>query len=171
MACVTKFLHFSLAICFPIDIITKAISVARDLPGHFCFRRSLMPTREFFARVPASLVRDSALSPRAKLLYLLLATHADARTGVTYVALGTLERLLGCGRKPRERAQRELAAAGWLSLHVKSCGRGRWGRRVFVVSSCAQTAVGRFRRSGENDQLIFAHSQVSRSKESISAVF
>jgi len=136
----------------------------------FISEGSLMPIREFFARIPASLAKDSVLSPRAKLLYLFLAAHADASTGVTYVGLRTLERLLGCGRKLRECAQRELVAAGWITLRTKSCGRGRWGSRYFVVSFCPHTAAGRFRPSGESGQHIFSHSQVSRSQDSVSAV-
>jgi len=60
----------------------------------------MQPIKEFYARIPASLAKDCKLSPTAKLLYVLLAVHAESRTGVTFVGLRTLERLLGCGRLP-----------------------------------------------------------------------
>ena len=56
----------------------------------------MQPTKEFYARIPASLAKDCKLSPTAKLLYVLLAVHADSRTGVMFVGFRTLERLLGC---------------------------------------------------------------------------
>jgi hypothetical protein len=120
-------------------------------------------SKEFFARIPASLLKDAALSPTAKLLYALLAAHADGRTGVTYVGLRTLERLLGCGRAKRERAQRELVRAGWVHLAKKRCSLGRFGTRAFVVFLSRQSAVAPFQRSGENAQHIFSHSQVGPS--------
>lgn len=123
--------------------------------------------REFFCRIPASLVKDSALSPAAKVLYLVLAAHADARTGRTFVRLRTIERLLRWGRWKRENAQKELAASGWLRLTRKPCARGRWGTRVFVLSLSApflsRAANARFHRSGEIGQLDHYHSQVRRS--------
>ncbi|MBI3669176.1 MAG: hypothetical protein HY237_05295 [Acidobacteria bacterium] len=54
--------------------------------------------RDFYVRVPARLLKDPKLSPEAKLLRVILAAYADARTGRTFVGLATLERLLRCGR-------------------------------------------------------------------------
>jgi hypothetical protein len=77
------------------------------------------PSREFFCRVPASLAKNGALSPEARLLYVVLCAHADERTGRTFVSRATVERLMGRGRTVRERAQQELVQAGWLRLEYK----------------------------------------------------
>ena len=122
--------------------------------------------REFYCRVPASLAKDAALSPRAKLLYLVLAAHADARTGRAYLRLRKLEEHIGCSRSARERAQLELVRAGWLRLERKVTSGGRWGSRVFVVLFSRLPASAPFRRSGENEQFFISHSQVSPSAES-----
>jgi hypothetical protein len=114
--------------------------------------------REFVCRIPASLVKDPSLSPRAKLLYLALAAHADARTGRAYLSLKRLDGLLGCGRRARERAQRELVELNWLRLERKVCGSGKWGARVFVLFFCRQPTIGPFQHSGEKDQLFISHS-------------
>ncbi len=119
--------------------------------------------REFFCRIPASLVKDPKLAPEAKLLYLLLAAHADGRTGKTYVGIRTLERLMGCGRRKRLRAQRMLVQAGWLRLERKHCGRGHWGKRIFVLSLLGPRTRGPFQHCGEKDPFIFDHSQVGPS--------
>ena len=119
--------------------------------------------REFICRVPATLVKDPALLPLAKLLYLVLAAHADGHTGRAYLSLARLENLLGCGRGLREMAQRELVARGWLRLERKPTGRGRWGSRVFVLHFAVHATSARFDRSGENEQFFHSHSQVSPS--------
>jgi hypothetical protein len=80
--------------------------------------------REFICRVPATLAKDPVLLPLAKLLYLVLAAHADGHTGRAYISLARLEHLLGCGRGLREKAQRQLVARGWLHLERKPTGRG-----------------------------------------------
>jgi hypothetical protein len=116
--------------------------------------------REFYCRVPASLAKDFALSPRAKLLYLVLAAHADARTGRAYLRLRKLEQHLGCGRKAREQAQLELVRTGWLRLERKVAGNGRWGSRIFVVLFSRSTATAPFRRSGEDEHFFITHSLV-----------
>ena len=123
--------------------------------------------REFFCRIPASLIKDAQLAPEAKLLYLVLAAHADARTGRTFVGLRTIERLMRCGRAKRERAQRELVRAGWLRLSTKPCARGRWGARIFLLSFCLPATVAPFERSGEMEQQIISQSQVSRSSSPV----
>jgi len=119
--------------------------------------------REFICRVPATLVKDPALLPLAKLLYLVLAAHADGHTGRAYLALARLDHLLGCGRGLREKAQRQLVARGWLRLERKPAGRGRWGARVFILLPFASATSARFDRSGENKQFFNTHSQVSPS--------
>ena len=120
----------------------------------------MMASREFYCRIPASLVKEPALAPEARLLYLVLAAHADGRTGKTYVGVGTIERLMGCSRAKRERAQRLLVQAGWLRLERKRCGRGRWGKRVFVISFLRLRTSACFHRSGKNEPFIFDHGQV-----------
>jgi len=119
--------------------------------------------REFYCRVPASLVKDTSLSPRARLLYTVLAAYADARTGRAYLRLRMLDEHLGCGRNARERAQRELVRAGWLRLDRKPAARGRWGSRIFIVLSSRAPASAQFGRSGGNGQFFTSHSQVGPS--------
>ena len=62
--------------------------------------------RGFQIFVPARLIKDPAISPQAKLLCVILGVYADGKTGRTYVGLRTVERLTGCGRDARQRAQR-----------------------------------------------------------------
>jgi helix-turn-helix protein len=118
----------------------------------------------FFCRIPASLAKDSALSPTARLLYLVLAAHADARTGETFVNGATLECLMHCCRTVRERAQRELVAAGWLQLRRKPCDRGRWGKRIYVVLSSCQPTSAQILHKGPDAPCISDHSPVSESR-------
>jgi Helix-turn-helix domain len=119
--------------------------------------------REFYCRVPASLAMDTSLSPRARLLYTVLAAYADARTGRAYLRLRKLDEHLGCGRNAREQAQRELVRAGWLRLERKPAARGRWGSRIFIVLASRAPATAQFHRSGGNEQFFTSHSQVSPS--------
>jgi hypothetical protein len=126
--------------------------------------------REFYCRVPASLAKDLSLSPRAKLLYVVLAAHADAHTGRAYLWLRKLEQHLGCGRKTREEAQKELVRAGWLRLERKAAGNGRWGSRIFVVLFSRSAASGPFRRYGEDEHFFISHSLVSPSQEPASVL-
>ena len=106
--------------------------------------------REFFCRIPASLVKDPQLAPEAKLLYLVHCARADEHTGEPFVSGATIERLMGCCRTIPERAQRELVASGWLKLKRKPCARGRWGQRVYVLSFSRQAGQCAFppQRSG-----------------------
>jgi hypothetical protein len=121
---------------------------------------SLSSQREFYCRVPASLAKEPTLSPRAKLLYLVLVAHADARTGRAYLRLRKLDEHLRCGRNAREQAQRELVRAGWLRLERKMSGGGRWGSRVFVIFFSRQPASALFDRSGESEHFFSSHSLV-----------
>ena len=159
------------------NILATGKSVSPDLwSGLFLFLRFLecsplpLSHREFYCRVPASLAKDFALSPRAKLLYVVLAAHADARTGRAYLRLRKLELHLGCGRKAREQAQGELVRTGWLRLERKAAGMGRWGSRIFVVLFSRSTASAPFRRSGQDEHFFITHSLVSRSQESSSGL-
>lgn len=88
----------------------------------------------FQVRIPASFLKNPSISPRAKLLRAILAAYADARTGETYVKPATLGKLLRCSRGKREAAQRELVSLGWLKLKFLRGARGRWGRRIFVLT-------------------------------------
>ena len=92
-----------------------------------------MARREFRVLVPARFIKDPNISPQAKLLRVILGAFADGKTGRTYVGLRTVERLMGCGRDARRRAQRELVRAGWLRLERKPAARGRWGCRLFIL--------------------------------------
>lgn len=135
--------------------------VLPDLPGVI----ALSPRREFYCRVPASLAKDPSLSPRAKLLYVVLAAYADGRTGRAYVRLSKLQEQLGCGRSARERAQRELVRGGWLRLERKPSAAGRWGSRVFCVLFLRSPASAQFDRSGKPEQFFISHSPVSPSQQ------
>jgi hypothetical protein len=106
------------------------------------------PPREFRFAVPARLIKDPHLSPAAKLLRVILAAYADARTGRAHVALKTIERLMRCSRTRRERAQRELVAAGWLQLERERMGRGLLGRRIFLLCEPPALTTASFHHSG-----------------------
>lgn len=77
---------------------------------------SLSSQREFCCRVPATLTKDSALSPRAELLYLVLAAHANIRTGRAYLRLRGLKEHLDCS------SSAILIRAGGFSASLSSCG-------------------------------------------------
>jgi hypothetical protein len=116
-----------------------------------------LPKREFEVRIPARFLKDPAISSDAKVLRAELGAFADGKTGVTFVQPKRLEKILGWGRGRRERAQSELAKAGWLRLSWRRSAHGRWARRVYEL--CRPNTVARFERSGETAQLISHHSQ------------
>ncbi len=113
--------------------------------------------REFQVRIPARFLKDPEISPAAKLLRVLLAAFADAQTGRTYLSLRRIEQLMGCGRIARQKAQRELAAAGWIRLERKRLGRGRWGRRVFVLGEPADPPQSNFSTVVNLDRIVISH--------------
>ena len=123
-----------------------------------------MPKKDFEVRIPARFLKDPAISSDAKILRAEIGAFADGKTGVTFVQPKKLEKILGWGRRRRERAQAELAAAGWLRLTWKRGDRGRWARRIYEL--CEPSTVARFERSGQTAQLISHHSQ-SHVKSSI----
>ncbi len=124
-------------------------------------RKTSAARRDFYVRVSARFLKDPNLSPEAKLLRVILAAYADARTGRTFVGLVTLERLMGCARKKRGRAQRELVKAGWLRLEWQRIGGSSWARREFVLCEPEPSTTGQIARCAEKDQLISHQSQVS----------
>ena len=109
--------------------------------------------RGFVVHIPVRLLRDRALSPEARFLYVQLKAYADGASGRTYVRGETLEKDLRWGRRKRERAQGELCKTGWLRLERKSAARGRFGRRIYVVCDPLST-IAHSEHSGEIEQLI-----------------
>jgi hypothetical protein len=101
---------------------------------------SKQTARDFVMRIPARFLKDAAISVDAKALRAVLGAYADGRTGRAYVRPGTLEKVLGWGRRRRESAQRELVKAGWLGLGWRRAGRGRWGRRVYILAAPSQSS-------------------------------
>lgn len=93
------------------------------------------PKRDYIVHVPARLLKHNKLGRDAKLLWCLLGAFADARTGRTHVGAKTLNDLLDCGRSLREEAQRELCKAGWLRIEFERGERGRWRRRIYILST------------------------------------
>ncbi len=89
--------------------------------------------KEFWVRTPARFLKDSAISPEAKMLRAFIAAHADGETGETFVSRHTLQRLMRCGRQLREDAQAELVGTGWLKVKRERAERGRWGRNTYIL--------------------------------------
>jgi len=118
----------------------------------------------------ASFAKDLSLSPRAKLLYVVLAAHADVRTGRASLRLRKLEQHLGCGIKTREEAQKKLLRARWLRLERKAVGNGRWGSHIFVLLFSRSVARGPFRHNGEDEHFFISHSLVSPSQVAASSL-
>jgi len=119
--------------------------------------------RDFIVRVPARFLKDPSISSDAKVLFAVIKSFADGKTGLTFVRPNKIDQILHWGRGRRERVQRELCANGWLRTGWKR-GRGRWARRTYQIVQ--PSTVARFRRSGESEQLISYHSQ-SQVKSSI----
>jgi len=88
----------------------------------------------FWVKSPAHFLKDPEIPPKAKLLRLLIAAHADGKSGETFVSRHTLQRLMRCGREVRERAQKELVAAGWLHVKREKRHGGQWGRNLYVLT-------------------------------------
>lgn len=103
------------------------------LPAEAEPARKLPTKKDYYARIPARFLKDPNVNPDAKLLRTLLAAYADERTSRTYVGPKTLDRLLRCGRKFRERLQRELIAAGWLRVERERLSGGYFGRRFYIL--------------------------------------
>ncbi len=113
--------------------------------------------QDFEVRIPARFLKNPKMSADAKVLRALIGAFADGHTGVSYVSLKRLEEVLRWGRRRRERAQAELAEAGWLRLKLRRGAHGRWAKRIYEL--CDPNTVARFERSGETAQLIIHHSQ------------
>jgi len=103
-----------------------------------------LPKRDFEVRIPARFLKDPAISSDAKVLRAEIGAYADGKTREAFVRPKTLEKVLGWGRRRRERAQAELAKAGWLRLKWRRGSHGRWARRFYEL--CEPT-VARFERS------------------------
>ena len=116
-----------------------------------------VPRKDFEVRIPARFLKDLAISSDAKVLRAAIGAFADGKTGISYVQPKKLEKILDWGRRRRERAQAELANAGWLRLNWRRSNHGRWARRIYEL--CEPSAVARFERSGETAQLISHYSQ------------
>lgn len=119
--------------------------------------------RDFEVRILARFIQDSTVSSDAKVLFGVIKSFADGKTGITFVRPKRLDQILHWGRGRRERAQSELCVKGWLRVGWKR-GLGRWAMRTYQV--CQPGTVARFQRSGETAQLISYHSQ-SQVKSSI----
>jgi hypothetical protein len=113
--------------------------------------------REFEVRISVRFLKDPRISADAKALRAVIGAFADGHTGVSFVGLKKLQDTLRWSRRRRERAQSELAKAGWLRLNWKRGARGRWAKRIFEL--CDPSTVARFERSGETEQLITYYSQ------------
>jgi hypothetical protein len=112
--------------------------------------------RDFEVRIPARFLKDSSISADARILWSVIAAYTDGKTRETFVLPKTLEKVLGWGRRRRERAQAELAKTGWLKLKWRRGSHGRWARRIYEL---IKPTVARFERSGQTEQLISYHSQ------------
>jgi hypothetical protein len=115
-----------------------------------------LPKREFEVRIPARFLKDRAISSDAKVLRAEIGAFADGKTGMSFVQPMKLEQILGWGRRRRERAQAELAKAGWLRLKWRRGNHGRWARRIYEL--CVPTDA-RLERNGQTEQLISHYSQ------------
>jgi hypothetical protein len=115
-------------------------------------------TRIFWVRVPSTLLKSENVSPDAQLLWTKIAAHADGHTGISYVGSAKLEKLMGCGRRKRQKAQSELVRKGWLKVYRKHAERGRWGSRIYQILLEGQTRE-QFEHCGETDPYISYHSQ------------
>lgn len=112
--------------------------------------------RDYEVRILARFFKDPAVSSDAKILFGVIKSFADGKTGLTFVRPKRLDSILSWGRGRREKAQRELCMKGWLEVGWKR-GLGRWARRTFRV--CDGKTVARFQRSGRKAHLITYHSQ------------
>jgi hypothetical protein len=84
-------------------------------------------------RIPARLLKDARLSPRARLLWSTLKAYADGHTDETYLSHKAIEQLLHCGRVKRQEAERELITAGWLLSTQARNKTGRFSRPTYKL--------------------------------------
>lgn len=96
---------------------------------------------EYVVRIPARLLKDNRLSPRARLLWATLAAFADGRTHQTYLSHKAIEKLLRCGRVKRQEAEAELTTADWLRIEQERNRTGRFARRIYTLQIRNLTAV------------------------------
>jgi hypothetical protein len=102
-----------------------------------------------FTKVPTAVVRGQALglSPWAKLLYIALASYADA-TGACYPGYATLRADVGCGLNQLTRAMRELEAAGLITRRRRGQGHPtRYTLRAPETASRTPVAIHSQRES------------------------
>src|SRR5208282_4347498 len=115
-------------------------------------KQSSARAADFIVRIPARFLKDPTLSADAKALRAVLGAFADGHTGRSYVRPENLGKTLGWGRCRREAAQRELVSSGWLALQRKCALRGRYGRRVYILTE--PSTIARSDHSGQIEQYI-----------------
>ena len=91
------------------------------------------------ARIPYDLIDDLGLSAHAKLVYLVLARHAHARTREATPSLDHIARLTGLGRTTVCAALNALEALGWVHR-----SRARGPSCYFVQPSALASPAGRW---------------------------
>jgi Helix-turn-helix domain len=86
-----------------------------------------------FVAIPTAYVRDEGISPKAKLLGVVLGSYAN-KDGIAWPGLNTLQRETGLGRDGIKKARRELREKG-LIRPVRTRGQaGRFGKIKYFIS-------------------------------------
>lgn len=99
-----------------------------------------MPCACHWTKVPRCIARDTQLSVRARMLWVILRDFADA-SGVCWPSPTTIQRLLGCSRGAREKAEHELKQEGLLKTRRVRTASGQLARREYVVCDPAHAAT------------------------------
>jgi len=86
-----------------------------------------------FTQITVGFLRDSGLSPGAKVVGALYASYAD-RDGWAFPGLATLMREAHMGRDKVKRAKKELVRAGLLELQRQQTISGQFARPRYRVS-------------------------------------
>jgi hypothetical protein len=86
-----------------------------------------------FGLVYETVISDPRFSFAARVLYGVLAVHADRFTRMGGPRATTIEDLMGCTAKTRIAAQNELVGAGVLKVVRGKDARGYLGRQVYIL--------------------------------------
>ena len=80
---------------------------------------------EYFAIIPRSLLRDPMISPGAKLVYAVLADHANREDHAAWPSVATIGKYLGIAKRDNVRKYiDQIVESGWISREIRPRAKG-----------------------------------------------
>jgi hypothetical protein len=96
-----------------------------------------------FIRVDARVMRDGALSPSAKMVYMAISAHADTDTRTTSLKVSDIAKGSCCARRTVQESSKTLALCGVIEVKPHFEGNRPTANRYCVIGSRAKCYAGR----------------------------